>query len=57
MIHTDQFNKCFNCEKDEGNVPLLRMKFSGKEIWICPQCLPVLIHKPEQLTEKLSNLI
>lgn len=50
-------NICFNCEKNEESVPLLKLKFAGKEVWICPQCLPVLIHKPEELSEKLSNLI
>jgi len=56
----DQFEKndaCFSCEKDEGVVPLLKLRFAGKEIWICPQCLPALIHKPDELAEKLSNLI
>jgi len=57
MDNSVKSNICFNCEKSDENVPLLRLKFVGKEVWICPQCLPVLIHKPEELAEKLSNLI
>ncbi len=32
------------------------MLYQSKEIHICPQCLPVLIHKPEKLAEKLPGL-
>ena len=31
------------------------MKYLGNEIFICPQCLPVLIHKPANLAEKLPG--
>lgn len=48
---------CFSCQKNEEEVPLVKLRFGGKEIWICPQCLPALIHKPDELAEKLSNLI
>jgi hypothetical protein len=27
-----------------------------KSVWICPQCLPNLIHHPEKLTEKLAKV-
>jgi hypothetical protein len=30
-------------------VPLLRLNYSNREYWICPQCLPILIHQPEKL--------
>jgi hypothetical protein len=26
------------------------LSYAGKELSICPQCLPVLIHKPERLS-------
>jgi len=48
--------QCLNCEKSEEQVPLLKMQFQGKEEYICPQCLPVLIHKAEQLTDKLPGM-
>jgi hypothetical protein len=32
------------------------MQFHGKAILICPQCLPLLIHKPEKLVDKLPGM-
>jgi hypothetical protein len=46
---------CLNCNVSENEKPLLEMKFQGNEIRICPQCLPILIHKPANLAGKLSG--
>ena len=46
---------CLNCGSSEMERPLLTTKFQGKELYICPQCLPILIHKPYQLAEKLPE--
>lgn len=46
---------CLNCNVSENEKPLLAMKFQGNEIHICPQCLPILIHKPAGLAEKLPG--
>ena len=48
--------KCIRCEKTDLEIPLLQMWYQGREIFICPQCLPVLIHKPSQLADKLPDL-
>ena len=48
--------QCLQCEKTDGQVPLLRMIYRGEEFHICPQCLPVLIHKPEKLAGKLPGM-
>ncbi len=47
---------CLNCNRTEGQVPLLAMQFQGKAIHICPQCLPLLIHKPENLAGNLPGM-
>jgi len=47
---------CLNCGKTEQQVPLLQLTFKGETKHICPQCLPVLIHKPQQLAEKLPGM-
>lgn len=47
--------KCIQCEKGSQEVPLLQMEFNGQTLWICPQHLPILIHKPAQLAEKLPG--
>lgn len=46
---------CLNCGASEMDRPLISLKFQEKELHICPQCLPVLIHKPYQLAEKLPG--
>ena len=46
---------CLNCNVSENEKPLLEMKFQGNEICICPQCLPILIHKPANLAGKLPG--
>jgi len=48
-------NICLNCASSEQEKPLLSIKFQGNEIYICPQCLPVLIHKPANLADKLPG--
>ena len=42
---------CINCKRTSVQVPLLRLKYMGQEHWICPQCLPIMIHKPERITD------
>jgi hypothetical protein len=46
---------CLYCERDSDQVPLLALKFQEAELWICPQHLPILIHKPAQLAGKLPG--
>lgn len=47
---------CLNCGASEQERPLLPVRFQGKEFTICAQCLPILIHKPDQLREKLPGI-
>jgi len=46
---------CFNCGRPEVDVPLVTLQFDERQIYICPQCLPALIHHPENVAEKLSK--
>ena len=48
-------NSCLNCNRSENEVPLVTLSYRGEAHYICPQCLPVLIHKPAQLTGKLAG--
>jgi hypothetical protein len=43
------------CERSTDQVPLLEMKYRDAEVWICPQHLPILIHKPADLETKLPG--
>ena len=47
---------CLNCGTSEKDRPLLTIKFQSREFYICPQCLPILIHRPYQLGEKLPGI-
>lgn len=47
---------CLNCDRAEQQTPLIALRYAGTDAWICPQCLPVLIHHAEQLEDKLAAL-
>ncbi len=47
---------CLNCGSSETDRPLLTLKFQEKDVYICPECMPILIHKPQQLMGKLPGL-
>ena len=46
---------CLSCGKGEEEIPLLMMQYAGKQVHICPHCLPVLIHHTERLAEKIAE--
>lgn len=41
--------ECLVCKRDNSEVPLLVLHYQDHSYYICPQDLPILIHKPEQL--------
>ena len=47
---------CLNCGASEMDRPLLSLRYQGKEVNICPQCMPILIHEPQKLEEKLPDM-
>jgi len=47
---------CMVCDRNAQQVPLLAIQFQDQSYWICPQHLPILIHKPEQLADKLPGV-
>ncbi|MCO6450133.1 MAG: hypothetical protein J5I90_05020 [Caldilineales bacterium] len=54
MNQTTTFH-CLNCDRSEQEIPLVALRYDGSQAWICSQCLPVLIHRPEQLAGKLAR--
>ena len=48
---------CLKCGKTDEQTPLLSLTFKGESKHICAQCLPILIHKPQQLTDKLPGFV
>ncbi|HLA96883.1 MAG TPA: hypothetical protein VJL34_00400 [Anaerolineales bacterium] len=47
---------CLYCHRDSDAVPLIAVQFRSDTHWICPQHLPIMIHKPEQLVDLLPGL-
>jgi hypothetical protein len=47
---------CIVCERDQNLVPLIQIQYQEETHWICPQHLPILIHKPAQLAYKLPGI-
>jgi hypothetical protein len=52
----DETLHCLYCQRSANEVPLLNLRYRGTETWICAQHLPILIHKPGQLADKLPGL-
>jgi hypothetical protein len=46
---------CVYCERDSETIPLVSLRYQNSDLWICPQHLPILIHKPSQLVGKLPG--
>lgn len=53
---TKQQPYCLYCERGDDEVPLVSLFYRGTEMWICPQHLPILIHKPAQLADLLPGV-
>jgi hypothetical protein len=47
--------KCIGCGKSSDETPLIPFEYLESKYWICPQHMPVLIHKPEELVGKLPG--
>jgi hypothetical protein len=47
---------CLRCNRPETAIPLVALRYNGKETWVCPQCMPVLIHHSERLMDQLGAI-
>jgi len=47
---------CINCNRTDEKTPLITIIFKGEGKYICPQCLPILIHKTHLLADKLPGV-
>ncbi len=55
MNNPDSIYQCLNCNRSETEIPLVTLRYNRQQEWICTQCLPIMIHQPEQLTGKLAG--
>ncbi len=47
--------KCFQCKRSSEEAPLIQLTYQDRYSWVCPQCMPALIHKPESVIEALAK--
>lgn len=47
---------CIVCGRTSDEVPVIPFRFKGKDYCVCPQHLPVMIHKPGQLADILPGI-
>lgn len=53
MSHAEpQTNACISCQRSEAEVPVTEWRLSGSSFWVCPDCLPQLIHHRAQVMTK-----
>lgn len=46
---------CFNCQRSEMEIPVIGWQYQGQKVWVCSECMPLLIHKWHQVAEKMST--
>lgn len=47
--------KCLVCEKSSNETPVTKFHYQESEFYICPQHIPVLIHRPQELVGLLDG--
>jgi hypothetical protein len=47
--------KCAYCNRSKEEVPLIQLVYKEQASWICPQHLPILIHKPQMMSDVLPG--
>ena len=47
--------KCLVCEKSSDETPVTKFYYQKSEFYICPQHIPVLIHRPQELVGLLEG--
>ncbi len=46
---------CLNCGRTSNEIPMLTFEYRDEAFYLCPACLPVMIHKPQNLAGKLPD--
>jgi hypothetical protein len=52
---TDSPSACLYCDRTSDDTPLIQLSYQGANHWICAQHLPILIHQPQKLADKLPG--
>ncbi|HEX9013825.1 MAG TPA: hypothetical protein VF813_09925 [Anaerolineaceae bacterium] len=52
---TNETHTCLVCQRSSREIPLLAVESKSQTYWICPQDLPILIHNPQKLADRLPG--
>ena len=55
MQDVESVKQCLNCSRLVEQVPLISIAHRDGAAYICPQCLPILLHQPQMLVGKLPG--
>ena len=55
MSNPQPIASCLNCNRTEMQTPLVNLRYQANPAYICTQCLPMLIHHPQELAGKLAG--
>ncbi|MCB8929397.1 MAG: hypothetical protein H6652_27650 [Ardenticatenaceae bacterium] len=47
---------CFNCERTDDEIPIVMWSFQQRPLTVCSACMPLLIHKWEQVVTTLNQM-
>lgn len=50
-----EIQRCIECGQTTDEIPLMELQYQKTIFHICPQHLPILIHKPHLLAGKLAG--
>jgi hypothetical protein len=53
---TESNPACLYCQRASDQIPLIQLEYKNERHWICPQHLPILIHRPAELAEFLPGI-
>ncbi len=45
----NETERCLHCGQTSAEIPLIHLRYHGKDYWVCPSGMPQLIHHPEQV--------
>lgn len=46
---------CFNCQRNETEIPVIAWRYQGQALWVCGECMPLLIHKWPQVVGRFAQ--
>ncbi|MCA9969042.1 MAG: hypothetical protein KC425_02445 [Anaerolineales bacterium] len=55
MAETTHSRTCFNCGRSDQEIPIINWQYREQPLWVCSECMPMLIHKWAQVKARLDQ--